>query len=195
MTESIKRLRARVREQRRALTAPARIAAAEHIADRLLALPSMPESGFVAGYWAVDGEVSLHALLLRMPRTLDYCLPVVRPDHVMQFAAWRPGEPVVVNRFGIPEPDVGEDGLLDASQMSFVVTPLVAFDASCHRIGMGGGWYDRAFAHRNGVNQPMVGVGFALQQVDVVHAQPWDVRLDAICTETATIVAPRTELR
>src|SRR5690606_40500716 len=47
-----------------------------------------------------------------------------------------------------------------------VVVPLVGFDARCHRLGMGGGWYDRSFAFRHGQAPPprLVGAGFAFQQ-------------------------------
>jgi len=64
----------------------------------------------------------------------------------------------------------------------------VGFDAQCRRLGMGGGWYDRSFAFRNQRPAPpwLAGVGFSVQQVDELPVQPWDVGVDAICTDTTT---------
>jgi 5-formyltetrahydrofolate cyclo-ligase len=71
--------------------------------------------------------------------------------------------------------------------MALVVVPLVAFDARCRRLGMGGGWYDRSFAFRQSKPAPpwLVGAAFAMQQLDQVEARDWDVPLDAVCCEDA----------
>ena len=181
-------LRRELRERRRAIPAAQRIAAAEALAERLLALPFAPTSGFVAGYWAMDGEIALHAWQLRLPRDCTYCLPVLHEDRALRFAPWRPGAALVSNRHGIPEPDVDASELLSAGAMTFVVAPLVGFDPNGHRLGMGGGWYDRTFAFRRDRAAPpfLVGAAFAAQQVDSVSPQPWDMPLDALCSERDT---------
>ena len=52
---------------------------------------------------------------------------------------------------------------------------------------MGGGWYDRTFAFRGDASAPMlVGAAFETQRVDAIDTAPWDVALDAVCTETRT---------
>jgi len=184
-------LRRRLRDQRRALAAPARIAAAERLAGHLLEMPELPRAGYVAGYWASDGEIGLHVFQMRLPGGLSYCLPVLHGD-VLRFAPWRAGDPLVTNRYGIPEPDVEPSSALDARDMSVVITPLVGFDARGHRLGMGGGWYDRSFAFRLEQAAPplLVGAGFAQQQLDVVDAAEWDVPLDAVATECGILRPP-----
>ncbi|MFC7301307.1 5-formyltetrahydrofolate cyclo-ligase [Cognatiluteimonas weifangensis] len=183
-------LRRELRQRRRAIPAAARIAAAERLAEQLLALPFAPASGHVAGYWAMDGEIALHAWQLRLPPTLHYCLPVLGADGQLRFAPWRRGDALVGNRFGIPEPDVAAESLLPAAAMALVVVPLVGFDARGQRLGMGGGWYDRSFAFRNRQGPPpwLVGAGFAAQQVQVLAAESWDVALDAVCSEQGTLL-------
>jgi 5-formyltetrahydrofolate cyclo-ligase len=182
-------LRRELRAKRRALPAATRIAAAESLAARLLALPFAPTSGRVAGYWALDGEIALHAWQLRLPRECTYCLPVLHEDGVLRFAPWRPGGALVANRHGIPEPDVLASALLPAEAMAFVVAPLVAFDANGHRLGMGGGWYDRTFAFRRDRAAPphLIGAAFAAQQVESVFPESWDMPLDALCSERDTL--------
>ena len=186
MTPDRAQLRSELRGRRRSLPAAQRIAAADALANHLLALSFLPDSGNVAGYWAMDGEIALNSWQVRLPRQLVYCLPVLHVDNSLRFAPWRPGEALVTNRYGIPEPEVDPDDALPAQALSLVVMPLVGFDAQGHRLGMGGGWYDRSFAFRNTAVPPpwLVGVGFDAQRVPLLEPAPWDVAPDAICTET-----------
>ncbi len=183
-------LRRNLRERRRAIPAAARIAAAESLAQRLLALPFAPASGYAAGYWAMDGEIALHAWQLQLPAPLVYCLPVLGSEGRLRFAPWRPGDALVANRFGIPEPALEPSSLLDAESMALVVVPVVGFDVHGQRLGMGGGWYDRSFAFRSDRGAPpwLVGAAFAMQQMDALSPEDWDVALDAVCSERDTLI-------
>ncbi|WP_349655937.1 5-formyltetrahydrofolate cyclo-ligase [Xanthomonas sp. 10-10] len=189
MTEDREALRQQLRAQRRSLPAAQRLAAADALAERLLALPFAPQTGAVAGYWAMDGEIALHRWQLSLPAGVRYCLPVL-DGSMLRFAPWRPGQGLTSNRYGIPEPDVERADTLAAEEMALVVTPLTGFDAACRRLGMGGGWYDRSFAFRHRQAPPpwLVGVGFAAQQVPALTTESWDVTVDAICTEHATFL-------
>jgi 5-formyltetrahydrofolate cyclo-ligase len=183
-------LRRELRARRRALPAATRIAAAESLAQQLLSLPFAPLQGLVAGYWAMDGEIALHVWQMRLPRECTYCLPVLHEDGLLRFAPWRAGEALVSNQFGIPEPDVPASTLIPAESMGFVVAPLVGFDRSGHRLGMGGGWYDRSFAFRRESAAPphLVGAAFAAQEVESVFPEAWDMPLDALCNERDALI-------
>ncbi|MCS4278494.1 MULTISPECIES: 5-formyltetrahydrofolate cyclo-ligase [Stenotrophomonas] len=196
MTDPRSALRQQLRQRRRDLPAAVRLAAAEQLADGLLALPFAPTQGHVAGYWAMDGEIALHRWQMQLPAGLTYCLPVLH-EKTLRFAPWRPGQALTTNRFGIPEPDLALDDTLAPEQMALVVAPLVGFDAQGRRLGMGGGWYDRSFAFRHQRPAPpwLVGVGFSVQQVDDLPVQPWDVAVDAICTDVSTLVCVPTNGR
>jgi 5-formyltetrahydrofolate cyclo-ligase len=189
MTAQRDALRRDLRARRKAIPAAERIAGADALAARLLALPFAPSNGYVAGYWAMDGEIGLHSWQLRLPKSVVYCLPVLAEDETLRFAPWRPGGDLVTNRYGIPEPDIDPRSGLSASEMALIAVPLVGFDGAGHRLGMGGGWYDRTLASRLQHPAPpwLVGVGFEAQRVASVGAQAWDVPLDAICTERDTL--------
>lgn len=184
-----RQLRTVLRDRRRALPPAIRIAAAEQLAARLLMLPFAPVQGYVAGYWAMDGEIALHAWQLKLPPGCVYCLPVLGDDECLRFAPWRPGDPLVSNRFGIPEPDLAPASLLEASQLAMAVMPLVGFDRCGQRLGMGGGWYDRTFAFRRRAPAPpfLVGAAFDVQHVETLDQAAWDVTVDAVCTESSFI--------
>jgi 5-formyltetrahydrofolate cyclo-ligase len=63
--------------------------------------------------------------------------------------------------------------------------PLAAFDRAGHRVGYGGGYYDRTFARLRQV-KPVIAIGlaFAVQEIPQVPALSHDVRLDFVLTET-----------
>ena len=186
-------LRRDIRARRSGLSPGLRIAAAQQVASRLLALSGLPAHGYAAGYWAVGGEIALHAWQIALPDGLVYCLPVLHESGSLRFAPWRPGDALVANRFGIPEPAVDPASLLVAEDLALAVVPLVAFDDHCHRVGMGGGWYDRTFAarHEAQCRAPMlVGAAYELQRVDRLAPAAWDVPLDAVCSESATYLRP-----
>jgi len=185
-------LRNQLRERRAAIPVPERVGAAAAVAGNLSGLDAFRDASLVAGYWAVGGELPLHAVVSRLPASARYCLPVLRDDGTLAFAPWRTGDALVTNRFGIPEPaDV--TGMLAPSELDVVLLPLVGFTRDGHRLGTGGGWYDRSFAFRQLRAAPplLVGIGFACQQVDACDAQPWDVPLDALATERELLVFKR----
>ena len=185
-TESEKRqLRQRMRAQRQALPAATRMAAAEAVAAALLSQSAFLRPGYVAGYWAMAGELPLHALQLRLPATLVWCLPVITGERRLGFAPWRPGDALASNRYGIPEPDVAASSLLAPEALSAVLLPLLACCRDGRRLGMGGGYYDRSFAFRQHAPAPplLIGVGYGFQTLPDLPADAWDVRLDAIVDE------------
>lgn len=141
----------------------------------------------------MDAEIALHAWQLRLPETLTYCLPVLHADGRLRFAPWRSGAPLTANRYGIPEPEVTETALIEPEAMALVVVPLVGFDLSCARLGMGAGWYDRSFAFRNTRAAPpfLVGAAFAAQHIDTLTTESWDVPMDAVCTEHEIVLNHR----
>jgi 5-formyltetrahydrofolate cyclo-ligase len=115
-------------------------------------------------------------------------LPVLVPfsRQKLWFARFSPGDMLACNRFGIPEPV--RRSLIKPLALDLVLTPLVAFDTAGHRIGMGGGFYDRTFAflqRRQHWHKPnLVGLAYELQKQATIKPNNWDVPLDAIATET-----------
>jgi 5-formyltetrahydrofolate cyclo-ligase len=175
-------LRHEMRMRRRALASVRRQLATRAMLRHLHTLPAYLRATHIALYWPADGEpdvrgIADHARL----RGKQLYLPVVAHRGAMSFAPWECSTPMRRNRYGIPEP-VGGRRRVTASQLDLVIVPLVAFDPCGHRLGMGGGYYDRALAGRR--QRPiLVGTAFEFQRTSNVSAQPWDVPLDVIVTE------------
>jgi 5-formyltetrahydrofolate cyclo-ligase len=94
-----------------------------------------------------------------------------------------------MNRFGIEEPDVSLSRRVHALQLDTILVPLVGFDADCHRLGMGAGFYDRALQRRgrspgSSFRHPrLIGIAYDVQRVERIEPAPWDVALDLVVTE------------
>jgi 5-formyltetrahydrofolate cyclo-ligase len=184
-------LRQQLRAARRGLGERERRLAAEQALQRIRSMRQFRNAGRIALYRGVDGELcplplAEHALSLG--KTI--CLPVLHPflHGRLLFCRWRPGEPMRRNRFGIEEPVPTGRNIIPASHLDLVVMPLLGFDPQCHRIGMGGGFYDRTFAFRRQrriLRSPcLVGFAHELQRLATIEQRPWDIQLDAVATNT-----------
>lgn len=181
-------VRKRMRDQRRALPANARIDAARGVASQLEHVPKLLRELRIGAYWAVRGELPLsHALSAMYRRGQIVFLPVLASDEQLRFSPWLPGEPLAANRFGIPEPEKNGASVIDAHGLDVVLVPLLAFDRRGHRLGSGGGWYDRSFAFLENCPRPaktvLVGVGYSFQELPMLEVKSHDVRMDYIATE------------
>jgi 5-formyltetrahydrofolate cyclo-ligase len=183
-------LRATLGARRQGFSASERMQAAEAVSNHLLTHPLFNVAGYVAGYWAMGGEVPLHVLQMRLRADQVWCLPCIQPDKSLRFAPWRPGDLLESNRFGIPEPALTPDAQLLPTDIAVILVPLLAFTRAGARLGMGGGFYDRslAFPRLPGGQPRLIGVGYAAQEVQGLPSDPWDVALDAVVTENELLL-------
>lgn len=148
----------------------------------------------IALYWPVNGEMDPRPAVTGITQAgCELYLPIVdTKKHSMEFALWEPDNPLQMNRYGIPEPDKNASRL-PARKLDLVMMPLVAFSRSGHRIGMGGGYYDRSFAFRlAGVSQPhLAGIAYDFQESEDIEKQDWDVPMDTVITNKEVIQITR----
>ena len=78
---------------------------------------------------------------------------------------------------------------VEAASLDVVLLPLVGFDRQGHRLGTGGGFYDRTFAFRQQSPAPplLIGIAYTCQEVDSLEPAEWDVDLDWVVTEREAI--------
>lgn len=148
----------------------------------------------LALYCATAAELDPAPVLEAAARLKKSCyLPRVTRGSkgAMEFVAYSEGDPLLANGWGIPEP-LDSAARIDPQALDLVIVPLLGFDASCNRLGMGGGFYDRAFEFRKipGKRKPLlVGLAFECQQSDEIEVMPWDVGMDIVVTEQELRVA------
>ena len=137
----------------------------------------LPRGAVVAGFWPIQHEIDIRPLLAALhERGHPLALPVTgRRGEALVFRAWKPGEPLLPGRFGTSHP-AGEELTPDV-----LLIPLLAFDGQGHRLGYGGGFYDRTLAALPDAIR--VGCAFADQELDSVPVGPYDQRLHAVVTE------------
>ena len=160
-----------------------RSAASDSINRQLLRSRQFARADSIAVYLATRDEVDLDAFI-RSAWHLGKRVyaPRVARNREMFFLQLFPDTRIVRNRFGIWEPADGVD--VSPRSLDWIILPLVAFDADNHRIGMGGGYYDRALAftrHRHRVLKPrLTGVAFNCQKSDSFSANPWDIGVSRV---------------
>jgi 5-formyltetrahydrofolate cyclo-ligase len=192
MTESLpvsdrKALRKTLRALRRSVSAAERARVAQLVAlnaDRYLHL----QAGWrVALYASLPSELDT-APLIELARSRGCQIYVPRIDRhslgrKMRFVELTGRQRR--NRLGIHEPETFQ--MIGARWLDVVFLPLVGFDACGVRLGMGGGYYDRAFEFRRwrtAWHAPrLIGLAYSFQQVEGLTAAAHDVRLDAVVTE------------
>lgn len=183
----IERRKREMRAAQRQLRAEARRLADSHCYSRaaevfLDALP-VPSDGTIAGYWPIGDEFDPRPLLeMLAARGARLALPVVdSASGLLLFREWRPGMALAPAGFGTFGPPPG----FSVVAPRIVIAPLLAFDRQGHRLGYGGGFYDRSLAalRADGKCELALGLGFAAQRVRQVPVNEADVRLDGVLTE------------
>lgn len=187
---SLSALRRHVRSLRRRLSPQQQRDHSHRVARRLRTLTAFRRAERVALYLSTDGEVDLAPLIRDLWDRGRRCyLPVLRKTHPARlwFVEYRPGQSLVANKYRIPEPRLTSSRRVPPWGLDLILLPLVAFDHGCHRLGMGGGYYDRSLAylrHRTFWRSPrLLGVAHECQRLEHLISRPWDIRLQAVVTE------------
>jgi len=184
---SISLLRATALRARRKMHAADRAQASRQITDRFLNSRYFLSSHSIACYLATWDEVDTNRIFDRAWRAKKRIFaPVINSRSEMTFRNLLPETTVVRNRFGIWEPE--SEFQIDPSDLDVVVTPLVAYDNACNRIGMGGGYFDRHFAflrsRRSWLRPKLIGLAFNCQKIEKVTPNRWDIPLSRVISES-----------
>ncbi len=176
------------RAERKALSPEDKQIKNTKIAKYLSATDSYQKAKRIGAYLSLPEEVGVRMIIeqawndgkeVYLPVVMDWGKP-------LQFARYTSDTPLTKDVLNIDIPQMDACDYISAECLDMVVTPLVAFDTDCNRIGMGGGFYDRTFAKK--INKDtdcvLVGVAFDTQCIDgKIETNVWDVRPDMIITE------------
>ena len=180
-------LRSNVRKLRQKLSAIEQQKASNELKQRLSNHVKIQSSNTIALYLANDGELD------PMP-FIEWCwqqqkqvyLPVLHPfcsGHLL-FLLYEKNSSMIKNHYGISEPKLDVTKICPLNQLDILCTPLVAFDHTGARLGMGGGFYDRTMMNWQIHQFYPIGLAHDCQQVDSVPVEYWDIPLPEIITPT-----------
>jgi 5-formyltetrahydrofolate cyclo-ligase len=140
----------------------------------------------ISGFSTIKDEIDTGPLLARLAgEGFRLALPVMQgKGKPLQFRVWAPGDEMGSATWGIAEP-LPSRGVLEPD---VVLVPLLAFDAAGHRLGYGGGFYDRTLAALRAM-KPIVAVGVAYDElkVDAVPHLDYDQRIDWVLTPSGPL--------
>ncbi len=136
----------------------------------------------LAGYWPIKSEIDPRPLLDAVAlRGGHLALPAVLDSTTMIFRAFSPSTILEPMRFGTFGPSADNEVVVPNN----IIVPLSAFDRHCHRLGYGGGYYDRAVEalEKQGHQMTLWGLGFSCQEVSSIPPTEYDLQLQGIFTE------------
>lgn len=177
-------LRAEVRRGRALRSVDDLDAAGQALAERLLDLPALAESGVVALYLSAGDEPPTLTLAERLRRRGTTVLaPVMAAGRTLDWAEYTGPDALREAAFGISEPfdpRLGPDALARAEA---IVLPALAVSRDGRRLGRGAGYYDRALAHA-GPTAVRIALVFDDELVADVPTEPHDQPVHVAVTPT-----------
>ena len=134
----------------------------------------------IGGYYPTNYEIDdLIILNYFSKKGCTISLPKIKKKNQMEFFKWNKKDPLLINKYGIPETDNTNIVYPD-----ILFVPLVAFDNNLNRLGYGGGFYDRYINKIMKIKKTIkIGVGFSFQKLDKIPINKYDKKLDIIITE------------
>ena len=181
-------LRKHLRTQRRSLSTADHGHLSGLAAKAVAGLPAFRAGKRVALYLPFDRETDTAALIdAARRRGVRLYVPVIVDRRHSRIRFYPLDQQVRRGVFGIAVPKRLRRPAAPR-WLNLIVVPLVGVDSRGRRLGMGGGFYDRALEfrrHRRHWRGPrLVGLAFDCQRTDSRFAEPWDVNLDSLATES-----------
>jgi 5-formyltetrahydrofolate cyclo-ligase len=182
------KLRKHMRAQRRSLSAADHGRRSSLAAKAIAGLPMFKAGKRVALYLPFDRETDTAALIAAARRRgVRLFVPVIVDRRHSRIRFYPLGGKTRRGVFGIAVP-ARTDRPMPPRWLDLIVIPLVGVDAAGRRLGMGGGFYDRALEfrrrRRHWPGPRLVGLAFDCQRTESAFAEPWDVNLDSLATES-----------
>jgi 5-formyltetrahydrofolate cyclo-ligase len=183
-------IRQLIRQKRQSLDAATQQQQSLLLAKSLTTHPKVLNAKTIAIYLTNDGELNTDKFIRACwENQIKTYLPVLHPfskGHLL-FLHYHAQTVMLRNKYNILEPKLNVQDVIPLEQLDIIFTPLVAFDTSGARLGMGGGYYDRTlskwYAQKELTAKPYpIGLAHDFQQVDKIPSEHWDIPIPEIIT-------------
>ncbi len=190
-------LRKKMRLLRSSLALDKQAQASQTLYTQILNDPDFQKADTVAFYQAFDGEIDpKQALSEALKRGKRCFLPFIdKNNDELRFVEALDSTVMETNLYGIQQPQYSEKNSLDSIMIDIVYMPLVAFDESGTRMGMGKGYYDKNLAFMSPKIIKMkpkvpklIGLAHEFQRVERLERAEWDIPLDKVITDQKTYI-------
>lgn len=140
----------------------------------------------IAIYLSCKGEIKTEQIIKWCwNNSKKIYLPVIDPvnKNNLLFIRYTKKTKLILNKFNIFEPKIENENIILPEDLDLIITPLVAFDSNCNRLGMGGGFYDRALAPFKKSQKPIaIGIAYDFQQINNLIVNSWDIPMQSVFT-------------
>lgn len=169
-------LRAMIRAQKRAMTQEDILQRSAALAQKLFAAPLYQCAQTIYGYLPYNQEVRTVPMLEQALRDgKRVAVPKCYGDE-MKFIYMEDLSLVERGYAGIPEPIA--DGPIGDDPHALVLMPGLAFDPQGHRIGYGGGFYDKFLAREP--EHPTIALCYEFQMLPHLETEAFDIPVDCV---------------
>lgn len=178
-------IRLRIKARKSLLSQAERLSAARRVFDRIEQSAAFIVADRILLYHSLPDELSTREFIDKWASRKHFYLPRVNGVNLDILPYDR--SQMAMGAFHIEEPQGDETA--DIRHIELIIVPAVAYDRRGNRVGRGKGYYDRLLADSRATK---IGVGYDFQLIDEeIPAEPHDVAVDIVVTESAHIVVRR----
>lgn len=175
-----KQLRKKILDKRKSLTKSEWQTQSDRICHQLQSFSLFNQAETILAYFSIRQEPDLSPLFATKKKWgFSRCI-----NEFLVWHSWQLGEQLQQGLYNIQEPLINAP-LIQPQEVDLILVPTVACDGQKYRLGYGGGFYDRMLSDEQWQNKTTIGIVFDFAYLAQLPVDPWDIKLDYVCTETA----------
>ena len=179
-------MRKLIREKRRELSSSERERSAAAVAEALLSLDALRRAKYVLAYMPMKYELDILPAVEKLRELgIKPVFPLCIENGGLRLFLPAQENGFKVGAYGILEPNEETAQEIGAQELDAILLPAIGFDRNGHRLGQGGGYYDRLLAKTDCLR---IAVGFNCQLMESIPVEDTDQRVDIVVTPDEIMV-------
>jgi len=182
------KLRKKLFQKNQSMSSEYKKLASAEVQKTFLDINSLNKAKNILLYKDIKGEMPTDKIMLESQRMgIGVYFPVVADNYKLSLIKYLKGDRFKKNKYGIDEPEGSEQ--INPENLSIAIVPFVGVDNNGYRLGNGGGYYDRLFAHAlKREDRPKIyGLIYDFQIFNGEINEKHDIKFDSVFTEDNVI--------